>query len=170
MATINKNARRTCLPITDVKLIVMIDAEMDDMLEVLGRRLRLSKSSLARMALCRLNEDSLTKETLDEILAPSREHAKARPLGMRASPLRDSENAPGSAEERIRDAEERIYGKDAPEMRRKNTLEDAQKRAKWMQTYTRALSRCLRDAEDEADADEIEEFFTSIADNYHGKY
>lgn len=61
MSSKNGWSRRT-LPITDVKLVIMVDAELDQLLDVVGRKLRLTKSSLARMAICRLTEDALTRE------------------------------------------------------------------------------------------------------------
>lgn len=63
----NKNGwcRRT-LPITDVKMVIMIDTELDELLDIVGRKLRLTKSSLARMAICRLTEDALTREMARE--------------------------------------------------------------------------------------------------------
>lgn len=61
MSSKNGWSRRT-LPVTDVKLVIMVDTELDQLLDVVGRKLRLTKSSLARMAICRLTEDALTRE------------------------------------------------------------------------------------------------------------
>ena len=61
MSSKNGWSRRT-LPITDVKMVIMIDTELDELLDIVGRRLRLSKSSLARMAICRLTEEQRIKD------------------------------------------------------------------------------------------------------------
>lgn len=153
MATANKFAKRT-LPITDVKLVIMIDAEMDDMLEVLGRRLRLTKSSICRMAICRLNEDSLTKASLDEEY--SRAHVLRRPAGTRAYPLRDDEATYTETEDGVPcEIGEGCY--------RGRSFEAATRR-KDMQLLIRMAHRAIDAAKTPEEIEEFEQLFARISD------